>query len=188
MPRLKTPVRKLPLLSVREVEDLNKQIGQDQAYLDQLNGTPKDAEGAAAEAHLAAAEVADVSTDSVEKRIERSKRALRAMDPANQKITGAERQRAEKRYFDLKERLVPRMLTKEQQNFFPSATDALKDQAYQKAVERAQSKDGEFSDDFISMAHEFKRLARLLWPEDPQKCNLEFIRPSGEGSGRHFKK
>jgi hypothetical protein len=189
MPKAGVKGSQLPVLSVKEVADLKTRIDNDEAYLEQLDKTPKDREGAAAEAHLPASQVAEVGTDAVEKRIERNKRALATMDPANMKLSGAERQRWEKRYEELKEWLSNRMITVEEQNYFPSASDHVKDQNYRKAVAHAVSADGEHSNEFISRAHEYKRLARVLWPEDPDMSNLENIRPhSHESSGRHFRK
>ena len=109
------------------------------------------------------------------------------MDPANQRLTGTQRQGSEKRYFELKEWLSKRMLSKAQMNYFPSAKDEIKQANYETAVRRATAPDSEHSNAFLKLAHEFKRLGRLLWPEDPEKCNLEFIREAGEkSSGRHF--
>lgn len=179
--------RTLPLLSRGDVERLKAKIAGDEAYLKQLEGTPDGLEGVAREAHLPAGQVIEADTGAVHARIRRAKKALELLDPANRRLTGAERQRGEKRYFHLKAVLSERMLTHEENDYFPSSKDALKDQLYQRALTKAcDFKNGEHSPGFSRDAEEFKRLAKLLWPEDPEMCNLNLIRGHSGPSGRKF--
>src|SRR3990167_1500441 len=181
--------RKLPLLSRGDVERLKGKIAGDEAYLKQLEKAPDDLEGAAREAHLPAGQVIEVDTGAVNARIRRTKKALDLLDPANQRLTGAERQHGEKRDFHLKAILADRMLPHQEVDYFPSSTDAIKDQNYQRAVTKAcDFKNGEHSPGFAKDAQEFKRLAKLLWPEDPEMCNVNTIRGHSGPSGRKFRR
>lgn len=180
----KVAKQQLPVLSRREVDDIKAKITADKAYIGQTKESPADDPGT----HLPAREVLEIDTGAVEARIRRNEQALAAMDPANQRLTGAQRQHAEQRYAKLKEELVEKMLTREEMDYFPSASDSVKQQNYEKAVRKAGAPGFEGSDAYNVMAQEFKRLGRLLWPEDPEMCSLTKIRPSGGTSGRHFRK
>ena len=177
--------RSLPVLSRREVDDIKAQIAADKADLGQLTNTPEDDVHGV---HLPVGEVLEVGTGSRESRIRRNEKALAAMDPANLRLTGAQRQESEKKYFKLKEQLQGKMLTKEEMDYFPSANDSVKQANYEKAVRKATTPGFESSAEYNVLAQEFKRLGRLLWPEDPTMCSLTEIRPSGGTSGRHFAK
>jgi hypothetical protein len=176
----------LPVMSMREVADITARIQADEALKHGATNTPEDL--ALPEAHLPVKQVVDVDLNAIDARIRRSKKALEALDPAQRRLTGADRQKAEKRYFELCEILPDRMLTHEEMDFFPSATDAHKDQSYRQAVEKAAAKGNENSPEFGRLATEWKQLGRILWPDEPEKSNTQSLRKHGLGSGRHFKK
>lgn len=175
----------LPVISTREADDLRGKIEADQQLIAEATGKVVDED--IPEARLSAADEGRFDVGAAQKRLERNKRTLSTLDPMARRLTGAERQKAERRYADLSEILPKTMMTKEEQNYFPSSADHNKDQSYQKAVKKAMAKGGEFDPSWISMAQEWKNLGRLLWPEEPGKSNLENIRPSGGVSGRHFR-
>lgn len=176
---------KLPVLSRREVEDIKSKIDADKSYLGQLDRSPSDDPGT----HLPAKQVVEIDTGAVESRIRRNEKALAAMDPANQKLSGEQRKKSESRYFQLKDIIVKKMLTREEMDYFPSANDGVKQANYELAVRKATEAGYEGSQEYNVSAQEFKRLGRLLWPEDPEMCSLSKIRPRGNAtSGRHFAK
>jgi hypothetical protein len=189
MPKLIEKAKKgkaeLPVMSLREVADLTAKIQADEGLKRGATNTPEDL--ALPEAHLPVKQVIDVDLGAIDARISRNKKALAAFDPAQRRLTGADRQKAEKRYFELSEILPDRMLTHEEMNFFPSVTDEMKDQAYRKAVDKAAAKGNENSPEFGRLAQEWKQLGRILWPEDPEKSNTQSLRKHGSTSGRHFK-
>jgi len=176
----------LPVMSQREVADITAKIQADEDLKHGATNTPEDV--ALPDAHLPVKQVIDVDLGAIDARINRNKKALEAFDPAQRRLTGSDRQKAEKRYFELSEILPERMLTHEEMDFFPSASDATKDQAYRKAVEKAAAKGNENSPEFGRLAQEWKQLGRILWPDEPDKSNTQSLRKHGAGSGRHFTK
>ena len=182
MARKKT---ELPVLSHQRREDLNRQIAQERIYKTQLTGTPGNDE--MPEAHLPVTEVADVDVGAVDRRIDRTRKALERLGPEARKLTGAQRQGAEAEWKHLKEWLQERMDTKQHLGAFPSATRAEKQAIYEEALRKAMDfENGEHSPAFIKAATKWQNLGRLLWPDDPDQSNLEKIRPEGSKSGRHF--
>lgn len=177
----------LPVASLGEIQALKEKIGREEATKALATGTAVDPEIAEAGLPVSKAGV-EFDVGAVDRRIARHKRALAALDPAQRVLTGAERQKGEKRYAELSEQLPGRMLTREEMDYFPSPGDPQKDQAYRQAVAKACSAQGENSPGFIALAQEWKQLGRLLWPEDPEKSNLETLRAHGPTSGRHFRR
>lgn len=184
MPRGATKSRKpeLPVLSQSEVENLRGKIADEEAHKRQATGVPLDA----GEAHMPATEAVELDLEAIEARIRRNKRAIATLGPEAHRLTGAQRQTAEKEYKDLCEWLGKRMLTLSEMGAYPSVSDEIKRAHYDGAVRHAMDKDGEHSPLFIERAHRAKRLARILWPEDLEMANLERLRPKGDKSGRHF--
>lgn len=182
MARKKT---ELPVLSHQRREDLKSQIAQEKVYKNQLTGTPGNDD--LPEAHLPVTEVADIDVGAVDRRIDRTRKALEKLGPESRKLTGAQRQGAELEYKHLTGWLQERMATKRDLGAFPSATNAEKQAIYEEALKKAMDfQNGEHSPAFIQAATKWQNLGRLLWPDDPDMSNLEKIRPEGSASGRHF--
>ena len=173
----------MPVLSIRERDDLNTKISGDEAMIKEVTGTPDGAH----ETHLPVAQYVDFDKGAVHARIRRNKNALEMMGPDAHRLTGAQRQKAEKEYFSIKKELAPFMLTLEMMDAFPSTKDAQKDQVYRRALRKTQAPKSEHSPWFLEKAYRAKRLARILWPDDPDKGNLENWRESEGNSGRHFR-
>jgi len=171
----------MPVMSVNETESLKREIAAKQAYVDKAEGKLP-----VGEAELAINEIADVNLNPIKADIARKKNALDSMNPENHKLTGAQRQAAEKKWKELGDWLSDKMLTLAEQGAFPSSKDDVKDSFYQRAVDKACSKDGENSREFVIKAQEWQRLGRILWPTDPEKSNTSRLRKEGSTSGRHF--
>ena len=171
----------LPVISVSEAQNLKREIAATEAYVREVSG-----EAPMGEAELAVSDVADVSLESHKAKIARAKKYLELRDPENHKLTGADRLKGEKRWKELGDWLSERMLTLAEQGAFPSSKDEVKDQMYQRAVEKASSKDGENTREFVLKALEWQNLGRRLWPSDPEKSNTNLLRKEGTSSGRHF--
>lgn len=176
----------LPVMSAREVADLTAKIQADEGL--KVGATHGQQDVALPEVMMPVKQVIDVDLGAIDARIRRNKKALEAFDPAQRRLTGADRQRAEKRYAELSEILPERMLTHEEMDYFPSATDTLKDSLYRQAVDKAAAKGNENSPEFSRLAQEWKQLGRILWPDEPERSNTQSLRKHGGASGRHFKK
>lgn len=172
----------LPVMSHNEAANLKAKIDEDKAYLADVTGK---AEGNA-EYHLPAAQVVDMDLGSIEARVKRNEAALDRFSPESRRLSGAERQKAEKEREGLSEWLAPRMLTEAEIGAYPSAKDAVKDAAYNRALKKALASDSEFSPAFQTKAQRWKYLSRVLYPEDPEACSMNLLRLKGEKSGRHF--
>jgi len=87
--------RKVPLISVAEVQRIKRRIAEEKAYLGSFGGTPEG--DGAKEAHLSPRMSGrPVDEESVRTRIRRSERALQLMSPEGRKFIGADRRKADK--------------------------------------------------------------------------------------------
>lgn len=101
--------------------------------------------------------------------IRRSERILQA-DPHNIGLSQVEKNRLERKADELKARLVAMMVPKSHIDQKASG-----DPAFRRAVNQVVQK--EMSPQFGVMAQEWKKIQRLLHPDDPSASNLETIRP-----------
>jgi hypothetical protein len=101
--------------------------------------------------------------------IRRSEKILEA-DPHNIGLSAVEKNRLERRAAELKARLVSMMVPKSHIDQKASG-----DPAFRKAVNHVVK--SEMSPQFSQMAQEWKKIQRLLHPDDPSESNLETIRP-----------
>lgn len=99
----------------------------------------------------------------------RTERILQA-DPHNVGLSAVDRNRLERKAAELKERLVSMMVPKSHIDQKASG-----DPAFRRAVNQVVQK--EMSPLFGQMAQEWKKIQRLLHPDDPSESNLETIRP-----------
>ena len=175
-------VAQLPVLSHRESQDLKAKINEDKAYLAEATGN---VEGSP-EHHLPATQIVDVDTDAALRRIKRNEAILEKLGAESRRLSGAERQKAEKERGELGEWLAERMATEAEIGAYPSVRDALKDAVYQQALKKAMHPEGEHSAVYSKNAERWKYLSRVLYPEDPDASNMKLLRKKGEQSGRHF--
>lgn len=173
----------IPVLGMREIDDLNTKINGDKALLGEVTGTPEGSH----ETHFPAGQAVEFNKGAVMARIRRNKNALETMGPDAHRLTGAQRQGAEKEYFAIKKELSPFMLTMQMMDGFPSTKDAIKDANYRQGLKKALAPKSEHSEWYLVKAHRAKRLARILWPDDSEMGNLENWRETGEKTGRHFR-
>ena len=176
--------KEMPLLTPHRIQEVKMQIEAEKAQLRGImSGSGPDELGMELKSNEARP---SMDMDAVKRRLSRKERMLKAMDPANFKLTGIQRQMAYKRLVWLKGWLQAHMLTKQEMSFFPSNDDPVKDANYRAAVEHAVKMEVG-NPQFGEFAGEFKRLARFLDPDDPGLPNIENIRPSvRDMSGRHF--
>lgn len=172
----------VPVLGVNEMTNLKNAIDADKQYIREASGT-SDGDP---ETYLAATDVMEMDLGGIERRLHRNERAIEQMGPGAFRLTGAKRQDAEKEREVLKEWLQEHMLTWVDVNAFPSVKDEYKDMIYQQALRKAIQENGENSNIFIDKATRWKRLGRILDPENPESSNMNSIRPQGQASGRHF--
>ena len=172
----------VPVLSHREAEDSRNKIREDEAYLAEVTGK---VEGSA-EHYLPATQVVDTDLGAIQRRINREKAKLEKFGAESHRLSGAERQKAEKERAELGEWLAERMATEAEIGAYPSVKDALKDAVYQQALKKALLADGEHSAIYSKNAERWKYLSRVLYPEDPDASNMKLLRKKGEQSGRHF--
>lgn len=170
------PERKLPLLTVSERERLRSQVAEDRGYLESLHSAPKTFDALQAEAFLPPVEASrSVEAASIQARLKRTERAIERMDPANQRLSGRDRQAACREMKEHEEWLRKRMLSTYDMGAYPSSSDHGKQQNFSRAVNKSFAQEVG-SREFRDRARRYKELARRLEPDDPELSNIERFR------------
>lgn len=161
------------LLTFSEKERLQKKVAEDARLLRQCMGQDQDGDG---EIFLGPTQsYAGFNVSTVQNRLKRNKAQLERMDPANHKLQGADRMKAEKRMKELEEKLKKNMLSTFEMGYFPKKDDAAKDADYRRACEKSFKMEVG-NPEFQRMAVEYKHLARRLDPDNPELPNIERLR------------
>lgn len=168
------PARRAPeLLAIPARDRLKQRINEGKGYQSGV-GTADD--GDVSLAHRDARP--SIDEGQINRRISRDERALERLDPSNHKLSGAERQQGYTRMKVLEEYITKCMLSENEMGAFPAASDHTKDRKYHQAVEKSMKMEVG-NPRFVEAAHEYKRLARRLDPDNPELCNLERFRRAG---------
>jgi len=165
-----------PLLSYNEQRRVEKEIAADQNYLRGLTSHPGGRSDGPVEAYLPGNQTGrTVDTGNIQRRIKRNQKALQDMSPANHKLKGKDRQRAHEQMQEDAEWLRENMLSTWDMGAFPSATDPEKQQKYKLALEKSVKQEVG-NPEFIRRSSRYKKLARMLDPDDTELCNIERLR------------
>ena len=168
--------RKIPLMSVAEVQRVKRRIAEEKAYLGSFAGTPEG--DGSRESHLSPKMSGrPVDEESVRTRIRRGERALQLMSPEGRKFKGAERNKADKEMREHEKWLKKHMLTTYEMGAYPSADNISKDRNYRNAVDKS-FKQEVGNPEFQRRAKRYKELARRLEPDDSELHNIERLRPT----------
>ena len=169
MPKVKES--RLPVVSPGERDRLKARIDEDKAILSEVLHGPADPDGVAIPARSAV----NVNTAAIQRRISRKEKHLEAVDPANRRLSGAQRQAASNRMATLEEWFKKHMISQDEMSMKASSNFAL-NSAYNKAVKKSMAQEVG-NPEFSKNAQEYKQLARLMEPEDPELGNIERFRP-----------
>lgn len=160
----------LPVVSQGEVARMKARIAEDESMKRSATLGSNDPEGV----ELGASESRRINVHAVDRRIARHKKYVEAVDPANRRLTGTERQKAEAEMKDMEAYFKANMLSNSEMNAHPSG-DHASQSAFVRAVNKTMAREAG-NREFGKKAARYKYLARLLEPEDTELPNLERFR------------
>jgi hypothetical protein len=160
----------LAVVSPTEAARLKSRIAEDESRKREAVQGPDDPIGV----ELGPSEGRRVNVHAMDRRISRRKKYVEAVDPANHRLTGNDRQSASKEMAELEPFFKANMLTAAEMSARPSA-DHRTHSAYLQAVKKSMAQEVG-SKEFQKKAARYKYLARLLEPENPDLGNLERFR------------
>lgn len=160
----------LPVVSAAEVARMKSRIAEDESMKRTATIGADDPQGV----ELGPSEGRRVNVHAMDRRIARRKKYVEAVDPANRRLTGEDRQKASVEMKELETFFRANMLSNDEMSAHPSSNHASQS-GYIRAVNKAMAKEVG-SQEFKKKAARYKYLARLMEPEDVELANLERFR------------
>lgn len=155
-----------PIMSISEVERIRGLISEDEGYLKGFATGPTETEAGPLQVSQG------VDKGTIQRRIDRNKRALEALAPKQAGTKESNKLHAQMKKDE--EWLKEHMMTRRMMDAFPS-TDASKHADYEKAVQKA-AHDEVGNPEFGVVARRYKDAARQVDPDNPELCNIERLR------------
>lgn len=154
-------------INPKEIESRKQKIEEQEAYLDSLKSGKQLSDGTAGMA------VNGIDVGSLEKQLERDKRALEFLSP--HEGNASEKRQAQKDFNEAKEYIAKHGLTLAEIGKYPKPDNPEKDADYGKAVEKSMTMEVG-NPEFTRMCNQLKRAASILDPENPELRNVNNCR------------